>query len=125
MENKLLAGILSKLEELAPDKLYGGSLLEDVAELQIVDVTKPGVELATSSFGRKQVIISEGGKTAYFTVKSEKDGDEYVQPDSKKYMLMLRRVRDYGESTKQWLEANGINPGNFAPGSNVLHAVAL
>lgn len=125
-----LGAMMLKLAEVAPEKLYGAELMEDVAELGVVDVDAPGVSLETSKFGGLQIIMEDGGQKAYFSVKREKVLDKkgkvtgWEQPEATSYNLVVRRIRQYGKSTRTWLEENGIDPENFMPGQTVLHAVA-
>ena len=115
--------ILAKIESLGGQVYGGGSLLEDVQILTEVKVG-PNAKLEKSKFDRMQLVVTEGGRTAYFGIQSVKKNDTYVQPKAAKYSLVVRKVKAYGEKTRQWLEDNGISPENFQPGQIVLHARA-
>jgi hypothetical protein len=102
---------------------YGGGMFEDVRSLGEVKVNKTDTLLETSTYGKLQLVL-KGEKTAYVTVKSERQGDNYVQPKRAKYNLMLRRVKNYGAKTIEWLENAGIDPANLKPGTVFVHAIA-
>ena len=120
-----LLSIIAKAEQDGVIAYGGQSLLEDVTSYGQVTINKVDCILETSKFDRLQVVISGDGKTMYAGVQNVKKGDKYVQPSAKKYELILRRVKNYGKKTTEWLESNGINADNFQPGMVFLHARAL